>query len=88
MAKSRTGTAVPSIASKTVDVASSSPRGTMQPNVRTPAIHDAMEQSIRVRAYQKWEEAGKPNTDPERFWLEAEQEVMLGSSATTARSAS
>lgn len=30
---------------------------------------------IRLCAYQKWEEAGKPTEDGIRFWLEAEQEL-------------
>ena len=31
--------------------------------------------AIRLRAYQKWENAGKPSGDDFRFWLEAEQEL-------------
>ncbi|MFO0850549.1 MAG: DUF2934 domain-containing protein [Gemmataceae bacterium] len=30
---------------------------------------------IRRRAYQKWEEAGGPHGESDRFWLEAEREV-------------
>ena len=30
---------------------------------------------IRLRAYRKWERAGKPSGDGIRFWLEAEQEL-------------
>ena len=33
------------------------------------------EQAIRVRAYQKWEAAGKPGGDGVSFWIEAEQEL-------------
>jgi hypothetical protein len=33
---------------------------------------------IRLRAYRKWESAGKPNGDDISFWLEAEQELMQG----------
>jgi hypothetical protein len=32
-------------------------------------------QDIRVRAYAKWEAAGRPNGDSSRFWLEAEEEL-------------
>ncbi len=33
-------------------------------------------QEIRVRAYQKWEAAGKPCGNDLKFWLEAEQELV------------
>jgi hypothetical protein len=33
---------------------------------------------IRVRAYQKWEAAGKPAGDGIQFWLQAEQELRAG----------
>jgi hypothetical protein len=33
------------------------------------------EPDIRVRAYQKWEAAGKPKGDDIQFWLKAEQEL-------------
>lgn len=33
------------------------------------------EDAIRLRAYEKWEAAGKPNGDGIRFWLEAEKEL-------------
>jgi hypothetical protein len=31
---------------------------------------------IRLRAYQKWEDAGKPADRAVTFWLEAEQELL------------
>jgi hypothetical protein len=34
------------------------------------------EEVVRLRAYQKWEAAGKPGGDDVRFWLEAEQELL------------
>ncbi|CAN5381794.1 hypothetical protein BH10PLA2_BH10PLA2_26200 [soil metagenome] len=37
--------------------------------------HDASVEDVRVRAYRKWESAGKPNVDGVQFWLEAEQEL-------------
>jgi hypothetical protein len=35
-------------------------------------------EDIRLRAYRKWESAGKPTGDSIRFWLEAEQELGQG----------
>lgn len=32
--------------------------------------------SIRERAYQKWQAAGRPTGDNVRFWEEAEQELL------------
>jgi len=34
------------------------------------------EEDIRLRAYQKWEAAGRPGGDGMRFWLQAEQELL------------
>ena len=36
------------------------------------------EDEIRLRAYMKWEAAGKPTGDGTRFWLEAERELKAG----------
>jgi hypothetical protein len=33
------------------------------------------EQTIRLRAYEKWEAAGRPGGDGVQFWLEAEKEL-------------
>lgn len=33
------------------------------------------EEAIRLRAYQKWEAAGRPISDGLRFWFEAEREL-------------
>jgi hypothetical protein len=33
------------------------------------------EEQVRMRAYLKWERAGKPPGDGVTFWLEAEQEL-------------
>jgi signal recognition particle GTPase len=35
-------------------------------------------EAIRLRAYRKWESAGKPNGDGMQFWPEAEQELVHG----------
>lgn len=37
--------------------------------------HPAWEGDIRLRAYLKWEAAGKPCGDGVSFWLEAEKEL-------------
>jgi hypothetical protein len=34
------------------------------------------EEDIRVFAYRKWENAGKPTGDGSMFWLEAERELV------------
>ena len=36
------------------------------------------EDAIRLRAYLKWEAAGKPCCDGVSFWLEAERELRAG----------
>jgi hypothetical protein len=45
-----------------------------------PIVHSKekplSQQEIRVRAYQKWEAAGKPRGNDLKFWLEAEQELL------------
>jgi hypothetical protein len=33
---------------------------------------------ISLRAYQRWESAGKPTGDGVQFWLEAEQDLKQG----------
>jgi len=38
----------------------------------------ASAEEIRLCAYQKWENAGKPAGDGIQFWLEAEQELAQG----------
>lgn len=34
------------------------------------------DEDIRLRAYEKWEAAGRPNGDGIQFWLQAEQELL------------
>ena len=36
------------------------------------------QEDIRLRAYRKWESAGKPTGDGTPFWLEAEHELLPG----------
>lgn len=53
------------------------------PSAPTPAVvsdqphngHLVLEDAIRLRAFEKWEAAGKPNGDGACFWLEAENEL-------------
>ena len=52
------------------------------PNSRS-AIHEA----IATRAYDLWERDGKPDSEPERFWLMAEQELITGNRTTQPDSA-
>lgn len=35
------------------------------------------EEMIRLRAYQKWEAAGKPQGNGVQFWVDAEQELLM-----------
>ncbi len=55
--------------------ASPMPAASSMSAARNPAVS---EEEIRVRAYQKWEAAGKPPGDGQRFWLEAERELRKG----------
>lgn len=43
----------------------------LQPQGAGPVAEDA----VRLRAYQRWEEAGKPDGDVICYWLEAEREL-------------
>jgi hypothetical protein len=48
-----------------------------RPKVSAPpeARRTVSEEDIRLRAYLKWEAAGRPEGDDLSFWLEAEQEL-------------
>lgn len=41
-----------------------------------PQIVQPSEDRIRLAAYFRWEQAGCPAGEDERFWLEAEQELQ------------
>ncbi len=43
---------------------------------RTATVASAEE--VRIRAYRKWESAGKPAGNDIQFWLEAEKEMVQG----------
>lgn len=42
----------------------------------SPNGHIATLENIRLRAYLKWEAAGRPPNDGVSFWVEAEKEVL------------
>ena len=45
-----------------------------EPSTRK-AVDPERAQRLRTRAYELWEEAGRPDGDTERFWFMAEQEL-------------
>jgi hypothetical protein len=45
--------------------------GTVRPTCPAVTLNE-----IRNLAYSKWVAAGRPNGDSQRFWLEAEQELL------------
>jgi hypothetical protein len=50
------------------------------PAKATPAnAASASEDQVRLLAYQKWQAAGQPPGDGADFWLEAERELLRGS---------
>lgn len=48
------------------------------PGDQTQVGRSVSEEAIRLLAYQKWEAAGKPDSDGVRFWREAEREIAQG----------
>lgn len=60
--------------------------GSTGPAASMPPVHDSAREEhngqmvspaeIRLCAYRKWENAGKPTGDGIKFWLEAEQELI------------
>ena len=52
--------------------------GKARPDKQTPTVKFVSEETIRIRAHQKWEAAGKPDGDGLWFWVEAEQEISQG----------
>ncbi len=44
--------------------------------MRGPYLMRVPEYQIRLRAYYKWEAAGRPAGDGVAFWLEAEQDLQ------------
>lgn len=48
------------------------------PGDQAQAVKFVPEETIRLRAHQKWEAAGKPDGDGVQFWREAEREVSQG----------
>jgi hypothetical protein len=62
---------------KTTTRTNSEPQAAVTPGSGSPAgaPKPVSKDVIRLRAYQKWESAGKPGGDGIRFWLEAEKEL-------------
>jgi len=48
-------------------------------NDLTQATHQPSEQDIRDRAYQLWEEAGRPEGEPDQFWNRAREALTKSS---------
>jgi len=61
---------------KTATLAPASSVNTWVLGEPTPYGKAMYENAVRVRAYQKWETAGKPGGDGVKFWLEAERELL------------
>jgi hypothetical protein len=57
----------------TVEVQAASTSGQGNPDGQPNALP---QQVIRLRAFQKWEAAGRPAGDGVNFWLEAEHELL------------
>jgi Protein of unknown function (DUF2934) len=47
-------------------------------NLPIPPVVVPDEQMVRARAYQLWEQAGRPASDGAEFWLQAEREFGRG----------
>jgi hypothetical protein len=71
----RKKTATSAKPSATPPTSRSKAAGASGPDDPTRAGKPMSAAAIRLRAYQKWEAAGKPDGDDARFWLEAEQEL-------------
>jgi len=50
-----------------------------------PKAQLVLAEEVRLCAYRKWERAGKPTGDGIQFWLEAEQELVPKTPATSAQ---
>jgi len=51
-------------------------QGQSQPACQSEIVQSVSDEERRLRAYLKWEAAGRPDGDGSRFWLEAEQELF------------
>ena len=48
--------------------------------------HDTKDaEKISALAYEMWEKAGRPDTDPDKFWYEAEQDAWVGNNVILGR---
>ena len=69
-----------------VIVKNKGPRPSLQPAIGRAVHafglrHHLSDEAIRVRAYQRWQEAGEPEGDGIQFWLEAERELRRPTNA-------
>jgi hypothetical protein len=73
----KTSPSAPQSKTSTPTSAHSNPaRAADTPPLQPPKKHGAPSQeTIRVRAYALWEQAGHPECDGVEFWLRAEQEL-------------
>lgn len=51
-----------------------------------PAAANSMEVEIRLRAYELWEERGRPGGTPDDDWFRAEQELLSQAGTESASS--
>ncbi|HLH16616.1 MAG TPA: DUF2934 domain-containing protein [Bryobacteraceae bacterium] len=56
--------------------------GQPQPSQQAPAVN--LEEQIAIRAYQLWEERGRPIGSPEVDWRNAEEELRGTAGSATA----
>jgi hypothetical protein len=47
---------------------------------------NVIHESIAVRAYELWEQSGKPENQSDALWLQAEQELVTGRKKATGES--
>ncbi len=69
------------VARQTISIMSAP--ATMNSNGKAGTLEAISEQQIRLRAYRKWESAGRPNCDGVEFWLAAQHELEEARAATT-----
>lgn len=60
----------------TKPIANSSPPAILPSSPSIERNGKPSQEDIRVRAYEKWEAAGKPTGADVQFWLQAEQELL------------
>ncbi len=74
-ARTESANAVASSTAPTVPATAQPTTTTSSPVANNGHDGKVSEEAVRVCAYYKWEQAGKPNEDGIRFWIEAESEL-------------